>query len=304
MNLNFLKRIFKNRNNQDNSDDPTLVAKAKVETSTSKNTNTNSFPNYNKYETPTYDSIRSNIIIQQSTLLLNFHDMAYVASSAKDALVVSTPVKQSISGKSSQEYNRVFKENFEFAQNNFKKNIKASKKIGNHCATRTQLFDSIKSIYPNFAQNMKKKVSEADYELYLTTMKAFKKSLSLEITCGPLELLSDSLAEAQRKISEVLSSSSFPKACEIEDRFIISEIDTFFSELAKADPSIQKLAKRATISLEPGAKISTVDFASRIREERLSRLKKYSEMSSIFEKLPQSQEKTSKSDTLDEHSEH
>lgn len=251
------------------------------------------------YDSPTYYDIRNNISIHQSSLILQYHDLAYVASLANDSLVMGAPIKHSPPGKMLEEYNKIFAENCEFATTNFRRNIKLSRKLDSHLYTRAQLFSNLRDIYPDFGQNMRLKVSKEEYDLYHSTMVNFRKSLSLDFTNEPLEVFSETLAAAQSKISEVVGTFGFSKACEIEDRFIISEINTFFAELAKAPAEQQLKTKRSTIELEDGTKISTIDFANKIREERISRLKKYAEINTLKGKS------TNKSiESTDSHSEH
>lgn len=236
------------------------------------------------YDSPTYSNIRNNISVHQAALLLYYHDLAYVASTINDSIVVGAPVKHVHTGKAAEEYNRIYDQNTEFARSNFRKNIKLSKKLDYHLYTRSQLFNNLREIYPDFGQNMKDKISPEDYELYHSNMAKLKKTLLLDVHDEPFKVLSESLAQAQSKISEVTSTFDFSRACEIEDRFIISEIDKFFGQFSQAPQEKQALARKATIKLENGNKISTIDLANKVREERISRLRKYSEISDLEKK--------------------
>ena len=234
------------------------------------------------YEFPTYPDIRNNISVHQTSLLLLYHDLAYVASSAYDSIVLGAPVKHSTHpGKKLDEYNRIYEENSEFARANFKKNIKLSKKLDGHLFTRSQLFTNARDIYPDFGQNMRKKVSPENYDLYHQVVVSFKKSLYLTSKDDTSEILSETLATAQSKIAEVVKTSNFARACEIEDKFILSEIDRFFLELSKAPTEDQLRVRKSTIEQEDGTKIGTIEFINRIREERISRLQKYSDIQNL-----------------------
>lgn len=233
------------------------------------------------YDSPTYSNIKSNISIHQSSLLLYYHDLAYVASTLNDSIVLVSPVKHVHTGKTAEEYNRIFDENTAFAQANFKKNIKLSKKLDYRLYTRSILFDNIREIYPDFGNNMKDKISPEDYELYHSNMAKVKKALLLEVHDEPFKPLSEGLAEAQKKFAEVTNTPEFAKACEIEDRFIISEFDKFFGMLPQASQEKQSLLRKSTIKLENGNKISTIDLANKVRSERVARLQKYSEINKL-----------------------
>lgn len=251
------------------------------------------------YDSPTYSGIRSNIAVHQTSLLIQYHDLAYIASTLDDSIVVGAPIKHSHTGKAAEEYNRIFEKNCAFATENFKKNIKLSRKLDSHLFTRVQLFENIRDIYQDFGKNMKNKVSTEDYDLYHTNMANLKKSLMVDVKEEPFKLLSETLAEAKKKISEIVETFGFSRACEIEDRFIISEIDKYFAQLAKAPQEKQLRAKKATIKLENGNKISTIDLANKLRDERVARLSKYSSIHRLEEKS------SSKTTTLPEdHDEH
>lgn len=236
------------------------------------------------YDSPTYSGIRNNMSIHQTSLLLHYHDLAYVASTASDSIVIAAPVKQVHTGKKAEEYNKIFDENAEFVKSNFSKNIKLSKKIDYHLYTRCQLFNNLREIYPDFGQNMKDKISPEDYELYHSNMAKLKQALLTDVHDEPFKLVSESLAKAQSKIAEITETFDFSRACEIEDRFIIAEIDRFFGQFPQASQEKQSLARKATIKLDNGNKISTIDLANKVRDERIARLRKYSEISKLQEK--------------------
>ena len=236
------------------------------------------------YEQPSYTNIKSNIIIKQS-LLLNYHDMLSVARLADNCLMVRPPVLYSISGKSHAEHERIFEENHKFFDINFKKNIKASRKLDFQVYSRKELFSNISEVYPEFGQNMKSKISGEDYELYHTYKRNLKSLFTHDVDYKPLEPSSETLKHAQDKLSEVIDSSGFSKACEIEDRFMLSELDTFFDKLPYATKEQRSKLSKPTILREDGQKISTLDLAKRVREEEIARLKKYAEISELYDKL-------------------
>lgn len=236
------------------------------------------------YDSPTYNGIKSNMSIHQSSLLLYYHDLAYVASTINDSIGVGVPVKQVHVGKTAEEYNRIFGENAEFAHEHFQKNIRQSKKIDYHLYKRSILFDNMREIYPDFGKNMQDKIPPEDYELYHSNMLKLKKALLLEVHDQPFKSLSESLAEAQKKVAEITDTFEFSKACEIEDKFIISEFDKYFGMFPQASQEKQSLARKGTIKLENGAKTSTIDLANKVRNERIARLKKYEEISKLEDK--------------------
>lgn len=236
------------------------------------------------YDNPSYTNIKSNISTKQASLL-NYHDMLSVARLADVCLMIKPPILHSVFGKTHDEHKRIYKENHNFFAINFKRNIKASRKLDFQLYLRKELFSTISEVYPEFGQNMKSKISGGDYELYHTCKMRLKSVLSPEIEYKPLELAFETLKQAQDKLSEVIDSSNFSKACEIEDRFMLSELDTFFSKLPYATKEQRSKLSKLTINREDGQKISTLDLAKKVREEQISRLKKYEEISELYNKL-------------------
>lgn len=236
------------------------------------------------YEQPCYANIRTNISTKQS-LLLNYHDMLSVARLADISLMIKPPILHYTFGKSKDKHEEIFKENHNFFDINFRKNIKASRKLDFLVYLRKELFSNISEIYPEFGQNMESKISGNDYELYHTYKMHLKSLFTHDIDCKPLELSSETLKQAQDRLSEVIDSSNFSKACAIEDRFMLSELDTFFDKLPFATKQQLSNLSKLTINREDGQKISTINLAKRVREEQISRLKKYAEISELYDKL-------------------
>ncbi len=239
---------------------------------------------HSMYDQPSYTNIKNNISTKQA-LLLNYHDMLSVARLADNLLMVKPPVLYGISGKSRAEHERIFEENHKFFDINFRKNIKASRKLDFLVYLRKELFSNISEVYPEFGQNMESKISGEDYELYHTYKMHLKSLFTHDIDYKPLELSSETLKHSQDRLSEVIDSSSFSKACEIEDKFMLSELDTFFAKLSYATTEQRSKLSKLTINREDGQKISTIDLAKKVREEQISRLKKYAEISELYAKL-------------------
>lgn len=88
-----------------------------------------------------------------------------------------------------------------------------------------ELFERIRSIYPEFALNMQEKVGEEKWEIYSRVVEktgVLLKELNSEKNVGNLNKL-----EREDNISELIDSIDFSKACRIEDEFMIQEFEKF-----------------------------------------------------------------------------
>lgn len=244
----------------------------------------NTIHSHTTYEEPSYTGIKNNISTRQA-LLLNYHDMLTVARLADDCLMIRPPIIFPSSSKSQEERDRIFEENHKFFENNFRKNIKASRRLDFQVYLRKELFTNISEVYPEFGQNMESKLSGQDYELYHTSKMHLKSRISPEIHCEPKEHYPETFKKSQDKLSEIIDSENFSKACEIEDKFMLSELDTFFDKLPYADSQVRSKLSKPTIYKEDNQKMSTLDLAKKVREELIARIKKYSEISALYDKL-------------------
>lgn len=235
------------------------------------------------YDSPNCLEIRSNIHAQQSKLLLHLYDMAFVASNADAGFVITPPIKSVVLGKKHDEYEHQYQKNLESSAHNFEKNIKLSRKLDRKVNAREFLFNQISSVYPDFCRNIESKISPEDYTLYRKN----KNALRAAITIRPESYtdFDEILFEHQDKLSTVIDSEEFAKACNIEDTFVISELDRFFEILATLPHEQSRPLLKKSIKLEGSNPVSISDLAQKVRKERMERGIKYSHIHELYQKL-------------------
>lgn len=223
-------------------------------------------------------SLRINIRKNQN-YLLQMHDMAFVASLADSSIILPAPIK----------FMRVREqkilEDKAFTARQFKENLKAAHKLNSRYNTKNKLFEQIRNLYPDFATNMNTKISNNDYQIYRSTFKKFMQSLSNDLIYNGNTSSSELLLQKQDSISEVVDSIEFTKACEIEDKFIISELDIFFKILEDSSKEVKHIFNKHNISMPNGSKKSLFELAEKAKKDRLKRLDKYTKIFSIYQKL-------------------
>ena len=247
------------------------------------------------YKNPLYHTIRSNIVSRQTHLINYFHDMVFVASCADKTFVLSAPFKTYTPGKNKEEQEQLYIQNKTFTQNNFKGNIAVSKKLDAKYKSRYELFKALQTIYPSFGLQLEQKLPKEDYELLLKAKRALKHVI-LKNPMGyePKKTQSEVLLEYQDLLSEVIDSELFAKACNIEDCFMIKEIDTFFKMYSTAEPEKKKPLTHATLLTHDSKKISPLELAHKIRNDRVNRTRLYDQIAKLYDKLGSGKEITIK----------
>lgn len=247
------------------------------------------------YKNPLYHTIRSNIVSKQTHIINHFHDMGFVASCADKTLVLPAPFKTYTSGKNKEEQEQLYIQNKTFTQANFKKNITVSKKLDEKYKSRYELFKALQTIYPSFGLEIEQKIPKEDFELLQHVRRTLKHVLyKNSMPYEPKKYQSDILLEYQDSLSEVIDSELFAKACNIEDRFMISEIDTFFKMYSTAEPEKKKPLTHATLLTHDSKKISPLELAHKIRYDRVNRTKIYDQIAILYDKLGSGKEITIK----------
>lgn len=224
------------------------------------------------YDNPTPFAIHSNIKSRQANELIYLLDMSFVARTADNSFYLPHPYKVSHSGKNAQKANEKFETDTKFSNEYLKKNVKLSKKLDVHSKSRTELYDSIREVYPDFCRNMGQKVSPEDFAFYRQNKTNLKKCLSSKNEYSDEISLQDQLLEYQDNLAKLIDSSDFSKACKIEDSFVISELNVFLEKYASLPLQEQtEFAKRKiTIKQADGKKnkIGVLTFAHQLKEER------------------------------------
>lgn len=227
------------------------------------------------YDTPTPLAIHSNIASKQTSELIYLFDMSYVATTADNSFYLPHPYKIHHSGKNAQIFEEKFHADTEFSNKYLKKNVKLSKKLDVHSKSRLELYDSIRTIYPDFCCNMHQKVSPEDFAFYRQNKSMLKKCLSSRNEYSDEISLQDRLLEYQDNLAKLIDSSDFSKACKIEDSFVLSELNIFLEKYASLPLQEQSefLKKKITIKQPDGKKnkIGVLTFAHQLKEERETR---------------------------------
>ena len=236
------------------------------------------------YKKHSITEIRSGISRFQ-TFLLSMHDMAFVASLADTSIVLPAPIKYAKLGMHTDISEKRYQENRLFTVNNFEKNITAYNKLSSRYTSRYELFSKIREVYPEFGQNMNKKISSDDFQLYSQVLRNFKKVTSSTMEYTDTLPASDVLLNQQDKIAEVVDSIDFTRACEIEDKFMISELDTFFKNLSSMPPEVKHGFQKHNILMPDGKKSSYLELAQKVKNDRLKRIEKYGKIYKIYNKL-------------------
>jgi hypothetical protein len=79
--------------------------------------------------------------------------------------------------------------------------------------------------------------------------------------------------------------NAFAKACNIEDKFMISEIDKFLELYSKSDPLIARELTHETLLTHDGRKVSPIALARKIRHDRVERTHKYAKISQLYKNI-------------------
>jgi hypothetical protein len=235
------------------------------------------------YKEPNFSNVKTSISLNQSKLLQYFFDMGTVASTADDGFVVPAPIKVLSYGKNAEEKYQADKK---IATETLRNNVKMCRKLDKKVEYKVFLFDEIRTIYPDFAQNMDKKVSPADYSLYIKNKKLLKNALFYGNQPDKISV-ANALLSYKDKLSSVIDTEEFSDACNIEDRFIISELDEFF-KILNNKPEIEKKPFKQKKFKQEDKVLSVVDLADKLKHERAERISKYTEIKKLYEKIKSS----------------
>lgn len=236
------------------------------------------------YENPTPSGISHNIMSKQTYALSYLLDMAYVAATADNAFYLPKPYKISHAGKAAKVFEEKFNSDIEFTKDYFKKNIKTSKKLDSYVKPRKELYELIKTIYPDFCHHMEDKVSPEDYEFYKKNKFNLKKCLHCNESYSDTVSSHDVLLSYQDNLAKVIDTLDFSKACKIEDTFVASEITTFLDKFAELSDEEKKSFIKHKIKL-PNGSTRALDFTKKLLDERNNRIEQYSSIEDLYKKL-------------------
>lgn len=234
-------------------------------------------------ETPS--SIHTTLSMKQSYLLNHLFDMAYVAATADDAFYSPRPYKVAHHAAVAKKFDDKYNEDVSTCNENFERNKIALEKLSNYVTPRLQLFDKIKEIYPNFCLNYDKKMSPEDLKVYVENRKSLKKTIFVTNVYSDTVSSKEVLLDCKNKLSNVIDSEGFAKACHIEDNFVLSELDVFFDKLGKLPEEERTKFTNSTITSGENT-VPILDYINRVKQERLSRIGQYSSIEQLYSKIP------------------
>lgn len=236
------------------------------------------------YEEPTPSGIAHNIVSKQTFALSFLFDMAYVAATADNSFYLPKPYKISHSGNSRKVFEEKFKSDIAFTNEYYKKNIKVSKKLDNYVNPRKELFEIMRTVYPDFCHNMEQKVPREDYEFYRKNKINLKKCLHCQDSYSDTVSSKDILLGYQDDLAHLIDTLDFSKACKIEDTFVASEIITFFNKFSNLSNEDKESIIKHKIKLN-NSSIKPLEFAKKLLDERNDRIVKYSSIEDLYTKM-------------------
>lgn len=239
-------------------------------------------------QTPAH--VRSDINVKQIYILANLFDMAYIAATAEDSFVLPQPIKFAHINRNSkrlEESNEKYHNDMEFTNRQFRKNLKACQKLHDRTESRDVLFEMIRKIYPDFALNYDKKISPEDLEVYLNNKKNLKRYIGVhkEIVYSEKASSEELLSNYCDSISSLIDTKEFSKACQIEDTFMLHELDIFFEKFAQLSDEEKQAFSSTKIKTSKGNNIGALKLATLLRNNRISRLEKYAQIESLYKKM-------------------
>lgn len=240
--------------------------------------------NHDSFNGATISDIRNIINISQEYLLLKLFDMGHFAACAESCCVLPGVVKTLTTKRkdvSASEKYVIDKETF---NKNFTENIKAAKKLKRYTDNRMSLFELIRSVYPEFCTNMESKVGEEDFALYKKSKADLKKLLIHSINPDPSIFLSEQLQTYQDNLAAVIDTKDFSRACNIEDYFVLSELDNFLCMFHSLPEEEQKKFKTNRFSVENNS-ISALSLINKIQTDRRARIERQKSIESLYDKL-------------------
>lgn len=169
------------------------------------------------------------------------------------------PVKTSFKNP---EYDIVMDELIETTENNksFRKN-------------QTEFWKNIRRIYPDFALNMEGKVLPEEWELYSRMIHRTSNLLKC-LHRGDSRFYKLSNRKIQDRISDLIDTDDFNKACEIEDRFMIDEYRNFITRaeaLGQDDEEVRRTSSRVNLA----SLVRQAESSSRKKETYVQRYAEY-----------------------------
>ena len=229
-------------------------------------------------------STSNQIINVQNEMILHFFDMGFVASTLEDSIILSNPIISNKPGKLREVEESEYEEDKAFVQKYHVRNEKIYKKLVKQAKSRRELFRMIRDVYPEFCQDIDKKIPEEDYQIYMKQQRKLRQLIVRQHTTDYQKRVSDLALERKDKISELIDSEDFSKACMIEDKFMLSEFRRYLELLRLAPNEVQNLHKRHNIPCGE-IKESAEGLVKTSIEGRDARILKIKQILELFDKM-------------------
>lgn len=155
-------------------------------------------------------------------LALN-HDISFVLNNLEDIIVLPIPFRGHGISVSEHKLNKKLAiDSLESAENNYTK-------FEEELELRTSTFSQIREIYPGFCITMKGKISEQDYEDYLSFMRKCTDSvfsiMSMSLSEMTKEKYAEHILEKKDLVSSVIDSETSCRLSKIQDEFVLNELN-------------------------------------------------------------------------------
>lgn len=218
-------------------------------------------------------------------LVWKYHDMGYVADEADESLIAPAFVKKpKSSDMTREEYEELAKGYHEYSLESLRKAAIVDKKIQKHVDSMEAFFEEVRKIYPDFCQSMEENVSKDDYSHYMKYREKLRKVATETLPGAIYTSPQEAVLEQEDKISGVIDSQGFTRACKVEDEFVLSELDAYLAKVTELSPEERKKIDSRIIETENGEGLSVTQFAERMKHKREERIALSDEFLQLYEK--------------------
>ena len=155
-------------------------------------------------------------------LALN-HDISFVLNNLEDIIILPIPFREARIPLAEHNLSKkLATDSLEHAESNYKK-------FEEELELRESTFSQIRELYPGFCITMKGKVSDKDYEDYLSFMKKCTNSvfsiMSMSLSEMTKEKYAEHLLEKKDLVSSVVDSETSCRLSKIQDEFVLNELN-------------------------------------------------------------------------------
>ena len=165
---------------------------------------------------------KNNFLICIKKLALN-HDISFVLNNLEDIIILPIPFREHRIPLAEHNLSKkLAMDSLEHAESNYKK-------FEEELELRESTFSQIRELYPGFCITMKGKVSDQDFEDYLSFMKKCTNSvfsiMSMSLSEMTKEKYAEHLLEKKDLVSSVVDSETSCRLSKIQDEFVLNELN-------------------------------------------------------------------------------